>query len=100
MIVVHRTVPTKKGRLHDVAALLLEAKQEGPAPRGFHDLRVYRPVIGPYEVITFDLEFETLEDYQRWRVESTRSPEMATFMERWNEVTERGGGEEVWELVE
>jgi hypothetical protein len=58
--------------------------------------RVYTPYFGPYNMIVFDFEFESLEAYQKTWDEWFASPEGARYMEKFSTLVEAGGSNELW----
>jgi hypothetical protein len=93
MIVNRRTFVVKQGREHKAIELLKGAVTGHPHP---HPGRVYRPQLGPFNVLVLEIEFENLEDYERYFAEFRASPGQAEFMEKWFELTKEGGANEIW----
>ena len=95
MIVNRRTINVKQIHMDDVLELL-KADRE----RTGINFRIYAPSIAPFDVIAMEIEFENLLDYEKGWEEWGSTPEAAAFMEKWFTFTERGGTNEIWELVE
>lgn len=95
MLVNRRTFVVKRGYMNEAVALqVAERERTGTA------YRIYMSSIGPFDVIALEFEGENLEEYERVWAEYFASPEAAQFLEKWYEVTETGGTNEIWELVE
>lgn len=66
--------------------------------------RVYASEIGPFDTIVYEIEVESLTAYERILAEIYASPAVATrlpeWFKRWQEITEPGGMNEFWRLVE
>jgi hypothetical protein len=62
--------------------------------------RIYISSIGPFDILAVELEGENLEEYEKGWAEYFASPEATQFLEKWYEVTETGGTNEIWRLVE
>ena len=64
-----------------------------------HSYRIYTSYISSYDVVVVEWEFEDLqemrEDWDAWFAKT----DMTEFNEKWDELTERGGHGEIWELV-
>ncbi len=97
MLVNRRTFIAKRGRMEEVVALVKAEIERVSHP---HARRLYIPSIGPLDVIAHEVEFESLEEYERFWAEWFASPEGAAFNEKWSDLTETGGTNEIWTLVE
>ena len=98
MIVNRRTFTVKVGHMDQLLALMKEAKEQfSGSTRAW---RNYAPEISPCDVVAFEWEYESLEEYERDWAEWGATPETAAFMEKWNQLTESGGNNEIWRLVE
>ena len=95
MLINRRTFIVKRGSLDETLALLKASKQ-----RDGVDYRLYVSNIGPFDRIAMEFEFENLEAYEKGWAEWESTPEAAVFMEKWNELTETGGANEIWKLVD
>jgi LPS sulfotransferase NodH len=97
MIVNRRTFIVKRGRLEEVVALIMaETKRVGQTPV----VRLYLPEIAAFDQIAMEWEFENLAEYQRFWEEWFASPQGVAFLEKWNDLTETGGANEIWTLAE
>jgi hypothetical protein len=61
--------------------------------------RVLIPMVAPFDLLVYEAEYEDLSEYERLWADWAASPEAASFMEKWNALTEIGGTNELWELV-
>jgi hypothetical protein len=93
VIVNRRTFVTKRGHQQEAVALL---KQEADKMEGVSG-RIYVPEIAPFDTFVAEMEFEDWDAYHKFW--SEWSPGEA-FWTRWYALTENGGGNEVWRLVE
>ena len=95
MIVNRRTFVVKRGCMEEAVALLVADRER---IGGKH--RIYVSNIGPFDTIAIELEGENLEEYEKGWAEWGATPEAATFLEKWHDLTESGGTNEIWTLVE
>ena len=93
MIVNRRTFVAKRGHQQEAAEFL---KQETDKIEGV-PVRIYRPEIAPFDTFVAEAEFEDWDAYHKFWAEW--SPGEA-FWARWYALTENGGTNEVWRLVE
>jgi hypothetical protein len=98
MIVNRRTFIVKPGQMDQLLALVNAAKEQFPGLA--QAWRTYAPEIGPFDVVAIEWEYESLEEYERDWAEWGATPESAAFMEKWYQLTESGGSNEIWRLVE
>lgn len=99
MIVNRRTFVVKTGYMDQLLALIKAAREQFSTLA--HAWRTYAPPIGPFDVVAIRMwEYESLEEYERDWAEWGATPESAALMVRWNELTESGGSNEIWRLVE
>jgi hypothetical protein len=98
MIVNRRTFIVKAGYMDQLLALMKAAKEQFSTSA--HAWRSYAPEIGPIDVVAFEWEYGSLEEYEKDWAEWGATPESAAFMEKWNQLTESGGSNEIWRLVE
>jgi hypothetical protein len=61
--------------------------------------RVYVCELGPFDTIAVEIEGESLADYERLvgQLPARTTPE---FCEKWFSLTENGGANEIWRLVD
>ena len=97
MIVERWTYPVKRGCQEAVVKIL---KEETEANTPFtHSYRIYTPDICPRDVVVIEWEYEDLKDMQMcWDAFYAKrgTPE---FYEKWDELVERGGHRETWDLA-
>lgn len=93
MLVNRRAFQVKKGCMQEVVDMLVENRDPNDP------YRIYVPKIGHFDVVAFEIEVENLEAYEKGWAEWEARPETAAFMEKWNELTEIGGINEIWTLV-
>jgi hypothetical protein len=97
MLVNRRTWVVKRGRMEEALELLkAEGKRIGSPPV----MRLYAPNIGASDLLALEFEYESLEAYEKWSAEYFASPEAAAFQQKLYELTEVGGANEFWALVE
>jgi hypothetical protein len=94
MIVNRRTFVAKRGQYQAAVGMLKEAKEIASNP---DSMRIYVPEIAPFDIIAVELEFEDWEQYHKFWAEW--SPGEA-FWEKWYALTNNGGTNEVWNLVD
>jgi hypothetical protein len=83
--------------MDEIAALIMaETKRVGQTPV----VRLYLPEIAPFDQIAMEWEFADLAEYQSFWEEWFASPGGIAFLEKWNELTETGGTNEIWTLAE
>ena len=64
-----------------------------------HSYRIYTSYISSYDVVVVEWEFEDLQEMRAaWDAWFAKT-DMTEFNEKWDELTERGGHGEIWELV-
>jgi hypothetical protein len=98
MIVNRRTFIVKTGHMDQLLALVKAAKEQFSTSA--HAWRTYAPQIGPFDVVAIEWEYESLEEYEKDWAEWGATPESAAFMDKWNQLTESGGSNEIWRLAE
>ena len=97
MLVNRRSHNLKMGSMLEAVSLLKAEKERINHP---HPSRIYLPKFGPFHVVTIEIEFESLEEYDKFWSEWFSSPEGIEFNEKFMEMTERGGTNEIWVLEE
>jgi hypothetical protein len=94
MIVNRRTFVPKRGHLGEAVALLKEA---GETNKHVVTARMYVPEIAPFDVIAVEVEFESWDQYHTYWAQWSPGD---GFWEKWYAITENGGSNEVWQLIE
>jgi hypothetical protein len=97
MVMNRRTFIVKRGRMQEAATLLKAEVQRSTIA---HRTRIYVPEFAPFDVICAEGDFDSLAEYEQYWTQYFAQPETAAFLERWFELTETGGTNELWELVE
>jgi hypothetical protein len=95
MIVNRRVFIAKKGCLGEaIKALKTEVARVWPSMH----LRYYISNTGTFDTFAAEAEYESLAEYERILAEG--APRFsAEFWQKWNETTEVGGTNEIWDLV-
>ena len=93
MFINRRTNKVKPGAMEELVKLT-----KAEIERTKSKATVYTAYFGPYDVIVFDFEFESLEAYQKFWDEWFASPEGDRFMEKYNTLVESGGSNELWNV--
>jgi hypothetical protein len=60
--------------------------------------RVYSSRFGPTDVIVWEENFDSVEDHDRLWAELGGTPETKAWFQKWFELVELGGSQEVWNL--
>ncbi len=96
MLVNRRTFIAKRGCFSDVAALLKEAADLVGLPR---PARIYLSEVGSFDTIAIEAEYENYAEYERFMaLHDTKLS--AQWWEKWFAVTESGGRNEIWKLLD
>lgn len=95
MIVQRLTFRARRGRLNEAAEL---ARAERERTGGTH--RIYLGYLGPRSDLAVEFEFEGLGEMEAFWSEWSATPESAAFMEKWDELLESYGTNEIWTVVE
>ena len=95
MIVNRRKFVAKQGAMEDLVAMM---KAEAEQINLNITFRLYTPSIAPFGFVAMELEFGSLEDYEKFWTDWDARPETAEFMEKMNKLTETGGTNEIWDL--
>ena len=76
MLVNRRTWVVKRGRMQEALELF---KAEGKRIDSPQVRRLYAPVIGGFDLLALESEYESLEAYEKWSAGYSASPEAAAF---------------------
>jgi hypothetical protein len=95
MIVQHFTWKVKVDTMEKTIELL---KAEIAMMRPSHTWRLYTPNIGKFDVVIGEVEFENLAEQDKFWTDWFAKPEAREFFKKFNELIERGGGSEIWNL--
>jgi hypothetical protein len=94
MIVERQRFKVKPGCVDERIEIMQEmGKLIDPIPH-----RIYRVIIGPYDTVYQELEFEDFEQREKWWADTW--PKIAPLMDKWRAVSETGGSSELLRLVE
>jgi hypothetical protein len=96
MLVNRRTFLVKKSRMDEAVVLLVAYGEAVAFP---HRRRIYASQIGPFDTVAIELEFESLEEFERLVAEASAQPEWADFAKNLDELTVPGGSNEIWTLA-
>jgi hypothetical protein len=104
MLVNRRTFIVKKPYFEEALGLLVELRQLAKLVEPNAVMRVYASEIGPFDTIVYEAEHENLTAYERVLAEFEANPTVVVrlpeWFKRWQEITEPGGMNEIWRLVE
>ena len=94
MIVNRRTIVAKRGHLEQVAKMLVDMCREMGLGKA---ARILVAEAGPFDQVAMEIEFDTWEAYHKFTAEIPTDPES---WKQWYAITEAGGANEVWRVVE
>ena len=97
MIVQRRIWAVKPRCLEEAEALTMALLERFPHP---HARRVYVPKIAPHDTLALEIEFQNLEELEAYWAALPASPGFPEFLEKWFDLRDRGGTNEIWTLVE
>ena len=104
MLVNRRTFIVKKPYFEEALTLLAELRQLAKLVDSNALIRVYASELGPFDTIAYEAEHESLAAYERVLAEFQEHPSVVArlpdWFTRWQEITEPGGVNEFWRLVE
>jgi hypothetical protein len=83
------------GRWREAANLARAERERTGRPR-----RIYLNNIGPLNTIAMEFEFEDFKEMETFWSEWTATSESEAFLEKWYDLLEADGHDEVWTLVE
>lgn len=95
MIINRRTFIVKKGEMQKAVEILKTAvaKLEQNLTR-----RIYTPVLGPFDIVVLEGEYEDLNAYQQDMNRFVEAEWHDSFMQDWHSVIEVGGSNEIWSV--
>lgn len=104
MLVNRRTFVAKKPHFDEALALLVEYRDLAKLVDSSAVMRVYASEIGAFDAIACELEIASLGAFERALAEFEAHPTVVArlpgWFERWQAITEPGGMNEFWRLVE
>ena len=95
MIVNRLTVTVKQGRMEEFAELLKERRKQGG-----YNVRLYQSHLGTRDQIAYEFEFEDYAAYDKFFTEWYALPDTPAILEKSNDMTNAGGTNELWWLIE
>ena len=104
MLVNRRTFIVKKPYFEEALTLLVEYRQLVQLMDANAVMRVYASEVGPFDTIACELEIASLGAFERAFAEFQEHPTVVErfpeWFKRWQEITDPGGANEFWRLVE
>lgn len=97
MIVNRRTFIVKKGCSSKVVQLLRTVTEGFSQPKVF---RIYEWFISPSDQVTWEAEFESLEEYSKFSAQWMASPKRDEILKQFDDLTVSGGQSEIWRLAD
>jgi hypothetical protein len=97
MLVIRYTNIIKPGLMDELLAAYAHLVKAVDYP---HAVRAYVSVFGPLDVLNIESEWDSLEEYERFRATLAKVPESDAFYAKLKEAREAGGSREIWNLVE
>jgi len=95
MVINRRTFNMNKGCMEAAIQLIKDIVAEHPSEKS---PRLSTAYFGPFDVLAFEVEFEDLEQYEKYWKDLFARPEMESFFEKWDKLTTTGGANELWEV--
>ena len=92
-------VSPKRGHYEDLVLLLKSITESINHP---HAVRLYKTTdltAAPYDQVVWEVEYESLAEYESVLHEWTTGPDAASFEEKYSQFTANGGTSEIWEVV-
>ncbi|HEU5098269.1 MAG TPA: hypothetical protein VFU22_04590 [Roseiflexaceae bacterium] len=104
MLVNRRTFIVKKPYFEEALTLLVEYRHLAQLVDSDAVMRVYASEIGPFDTIACELEIASLGAFERalaaFQGHPTVVARLPDWFKRWQEITEPGGMNEFWRVVE
>ncbi|GAC1549906.1 MAG: hypothetical protein NVS2B7_25940 [Herpetosiphon sp.] len=104
MLINRRTFIVKKPFFDEALAILLEVGRLARQVQPDAAFRVYACELGSFDTIAYESEAASLGAYEQALAAFTRHPVVSKWLpdsfKRWQEITESGGSNEIWRLVE
>jgi hypothetical protein len=91
MVINRLTIVAKQGKIEEVVAMLKEGVNDPNNP----PIRILRPVVGSFNTVVWEGEFESVAAFDAFWAEWRTRPETSAFFERWNPLVESTGGSEL-----
>ena len=104
MLVNRRTFIVKKPYFEEALTLLVEYRQLAQLVDSNAVMRVYASEVGPFDTIACELEIASLGAFERALAAFQEHPSVVArlpdWFTRWQAITEPGGMNEFWRVVE
>ncbi|GAC1548427.1 MAG: hypothetical protein NVS2B7_24340 [Herpetosiphon sp.] len=104
MLVNRRTFIVKKPFFDEALAILHEVRRFARQVTPDTAIRIYASELGPFDTIAYESEAVNLAAYEQAVAAFTAHPAVSKWLpdtfKRWQEITESGGSNEIWRLVE
>jgi hypothetical protein len=104
MLVNRRTFIIKKPYFEEALTLLVEYRELVKLVDFNATMRVYASEIGSFDTLACELETASLGEFERtlavFQQHPTAAIRLPAWFKRWQEITEPGGMNEFWRLVE
>ena len=104
MLVNRRTFIVKKAYFEEALTLLVEYRQLAQLVDSNAVMRVYASEVGPFDTIACELEIASLGAFERALAAFQEHPSVVArlpdWFTRWHAITEPGGMNEFWRVVE
>ena len=97
MLVVRITWIVKPAKVNEFSDLVKEVRDQIDRPNA---IRIYKSNIGPSNKVTFEMEFESLAEYESWFKDWQTTPEAQVFSNRGQPIRESVAIFEILDLVE
>ena len=95
MIVNRLRVTVKQGRMEELVELIKEWRKQGG-----YNVRLYQSHLGTRDQIAYEFEFEDYAAYDKFWTEWYALPDTPAYLEKSNDMTNAGGTNELWWLIE
>ena len=95
MVINRRTFNMNKGSMEAAIQLIKDTVAELHSEKS---PRLSTAFFGPFDVLCMEVEFENLEQYEKYWKDLFARPEMERFFEKWDQMTAPGGANELWEV--
>lgn len=99
MVINRRTFIIKPGRMEEAVKLIKDTGEGNATAPNRGLMRLSDAIFGPFGVLSMEVEFENLDEYQKYWDYLFGLPQMDKFFETWNVITDAGGTNELWELL-
>jgi hypothetical protein len=97
MIVSRWMHDVKRGCMEEAVTLHLTQSEKIGHP---HPVRVYASATGRSHVLAFEMEFGSLEEFEKFWTDWTARPETSAFVEKLRSLLGPGSTHEFWDLAE